>query len=613
MFVGANYTTDPSFGVQRLSSADAELTDLSEVSGAAASEAWAHGPLQSMFDIAQYNNLFGRDEGATLSKDEVKKRSETEHYAKFITVPEEGITEREYRLLYNDTRARKIRESAFSRAPQTFTQGAKNFGVMLAVGMVDPLNVGIGYLPVTLARAGYAGAAVQGMAKSYAASLTTLGAAGRAGARATVGGSEGLIAAGITEIPVAAAANLRGERYGAGDVFTSLIFGSVVGSGIHVGGGALYDVAAVPQMRRRREAMAIKKSFNKEMLADIRNEQKFIEQRSQDQVAALLQVARGKADMHSVNQRQLAVWSKPDRAALMQSNIATFLDGRNISAKALTDLIESKRLGEQYRPEDVEAVRAEVIREHLDLEMDIRSVSKITPAVYKEFELNRNVLLAEITEAKALLTPPVIKTKGLRGNQLKKAQGLLDAQQRTKKQAHARIKKAEAELKANRQREKAAGKKYEGVSERIAQIKQGELPRDIFDSVNTEVARRMDIIDATHLTGKPGDLPAVNNLTGAIRKSLDALRVHEESPAARRSFRPEAEAEMTRTGKRLTTDQEATGLAQQAVDAETNARAAADELGVKYEASADTQATIKQVNDLKDVAPAMAACMGRGA
>lgn len=128
-------------------------------------------------------------------------------------------------------RAELRRADTIRRARGGLMEGAASIGVGLIGSALDPLNVASAFVPV-VGQARYA-AALEGAA--------SLGA--RAALRARVGAIEGAVGAAMLEPIVYGAAREEQADYDAYDSLTNLAFGTILGGGLHVAGGAVADWA----------------------------------------------------------------------------------------------------------------------------------------------------------------------------------------------------------------------------------------------------------------------------------------------------------------------------------------------------------------------------------
>lgn len=123
--------------------------------------------------------------------------------------------------------AERRRQSIISRRGD-FGAGAAGLGLDLLVSVADPLNVASAFIPVI------------GQAR-FASMVARLGA-GRA--RFTRGAIEGAVGAAVVEPIVLMAAIEEQADYNHLDSLLNLAFGSILGGGLHLGGGFVADVAA---------------------------------------------------------------------------------------------------------------------------------------------------------------------------------------------------------------------------------------------------------------------------------------------------------------------------------------------------------------------------------
>lgn len=120
----------------------------------------------------------------------------------------------------------------------TMRRAQAGVGTALTAGLVasviDPLNIASAFIPVV------------GEAR-YAAMVARFGVTG---ARAARGAIEGAVGAAIVEPFTLAAASYEQADYSAADSLASIAFGTALGSGLHVAGGAIKDrfVAAVDNL-----------------------------------------------------------------------------------------------------------------------------------------------------------------------------------------------------------------------------------------------------------------------------------------------------------------------------------------------------------------------------
>lgn len=146
-----------------------------------------------------------------------------------LEVPDSGIPHGALQILIDRKRAEMKRADAIQRSSgDILTQGAR-FGTALAASVLDPVNVGLAFVPAV------------GPTR-YALMVERAGGAfGRAGVRAGVGAVEGAAGAAIVEPVIYAAGRTEQADYDLTDSLLNIAFGTAFGGGLHVGGGAVAD------------------------------------------------------------------------------------------------------------------------------------------------------------------------------------------------------------------------------------------------------------------------------------------------------------------------------------------------------------------------------------
>lgn len=162
-----------------------------------------------------------------LSAEEARKRVADENLK--LTIPDEGIPSGALDILIRRKRDEVRRQDAIARASaDIFTQSSR-FGAALGASVLDPLNVGLAFIPAV------------GPVR-YAMMLEKAGGAlGRAGIRAGVGAIEGAVGAAVVEPLIYAAAQQQQADYTLTDSLLNIAFGTAFGGGLHAGGGAIGD------------------------------------------------------------------------------------------------------------------------------------------------------------------------------------------------------------------------------------------------------------------------------------------------------------------------------------------------------------------------------------
>jgi hypothetical protein len=185
-------------------------------------------PTNLIFQGLSMRNARRDDRFPTLPAEEARKRIRDARLD--LTVPDEGINERALEIMMDGKYQEKVWQDTLARGPQGIAAGAAKLGTGLMVSLFDPLNIASAFIPVV------------GQAR-YAAMLERAGAAfaSRAAVRAQVGAVEGLAGAALLEPLVYGIATDLQKDYTLADSFLNVAFGTILGGGLHVGGGAVRD------------------------------------------------------------------------------------------------------------------------------------------------------------------------------------------------------------------------------------------------------------------------------------------------------------------------------------------------------------------------------------
>jgi hypothetical protein len=202
---------------------DAVEASTGEVLGAVAGSAWAGsiGPRVAGWIGRQ----FGAP-GATLTAQEANDKYGIPGVLTF----DRPVNEATATALREGRQAEQQRQAIIARRPDSLaTSGAARTAVAFATAVLDPVNVAAAFVPVV------------GPGRTAALLAGASGAMGRAGVRAGVGAIEG--AAGMAMLEPLEYALSRAERNdrGMNDTLAALAFGTVLGGGLHVLGGAAAD------------------------------------------------------------------------------------------------------------------------------------------------------------------------------------------------------------------------------------------------------------------------------------------------------------------------------------------------------------------------------------
>ena len=156
-------------------------------------------------------------------------------------------------IMVEEKKLERARQDIINRGPQGVGVGLAKFGVGLGVSMLDPINVASAFIPV--------------FGQARFASLVARQGFGRA--RAVRGAVEGAVGAALVEPFIGYAANEIQADYGLADSFLNVTFGSIMGGGLHWGGGKLKDIYTTRKLRNKiregREKVGIENSRDMEI------------------------------------------------------------------------------------------------------------------------------------------------------------------------------------------------------------------------------------------------------------------------------------------------------------------------------------------------------------
>jgi hypothetical protein len=145
-----------------------------------------------------------------------------------VETPEGGLSSEALDILIARRQRQRAQDDAINRSP-TGARTAAGVATQLAAGLLDPLNIGLAFVPVV------------GPAR-YAAMLAKAGSgAGRAGVRVGIGAAEGAIGIAALEPFTFQMHQTLQDDYSALDSLMNIAFGSALGGGLHVTGGAVKD------------------------------------------------------------------------------------------------------------------------------------------------------------------------------------------------------------------------------------------------------------------------------------------------------------------------------------------------------------------------------------
>jgi hypothetical protein len=229
---------------------DYTYSDDSLVFNTAIEDALYSNPTTSLFRMGEL--YLANRSGKKLSKADW---TQSEFYREGLTVGEDGITDEAAAVLAERFDYRTRRDQIFSRAQEGFGTTAIMLGGGFLGSMFDPLAVGAAIVP-GIAVGRLASSATQtGRLARAAKKIDAASAANRAkyGATATrlvegglIGGAEAAL---FEPLIYGAAKHEQDDTYGAMDSFMNIVFGTVLGGGLHAVTGKVGDMTkrASPQ------------------------------------------------------------------------------------------------------------------------------------------------------------------------------------------------------------------------------------------------------------------------------------------------------------------------------------------------------------------------------
>lgn len=169
------------------------------------------------------------DQSTQLAPDDANARFGVEWDGKKVLSWSEPVNEATAAELHDLKIAELRRQFTLSRAQGGFWEGVGGFAASVAAGLTDPLNVGLSFVPIV------------GQARYAELLAGASGAIGRAAIRAGVGAIEGAAGAALIEPVVYGLSKAEQADYTLADSFQNVVFGGVLGAGLHAGFGALGD------------------------------------------------------------------------------------------------------------------------------------------------------------------------------------------------------------------------------------------------------------------------------------------------------------------------------------------------------------------------------------
>lgn len=200
----------------------------SELEGAFDTNPLAQGARMARYAIEANAPFFGLESNMVspeVAREELKSRGLEGH----ITVPEGGMSRVEFDSIQY-LKQRELSRQAKSAMNQSTFAHIAGFAGGLVGSAVDPINIASAFVPIVPE------ARIASMLGKAGSSVL-----GRAAVRAQVGATEGVVGALMIEPFTYAMSQYEQMDYTPADSFMNVVFGGLLGGGLHMAGGAVYD------------------------------------------------------------------------------------------------------------------------------------------------------------------------------------------------------------------------------------------------------------------------------------------------------------------------------------------------------------------------------------
>lgn len=211
---------------------DQYKTSFSQALGATYEETINFNPAVRAY--SSYQIATAKNESANSGAEKINKNELNKEYAELGLYFDNDEYQSVVDIMVDQKKEERERQSILERGPQGswnpfssgFYVGASKLAVGIGASFLDPINIGASFIPVF------------GQARFAAlAARTTLPRA-----RAIRGAVEGSFGAAVVEPIVYSSAKQVQADYGIVDSFMNIGFGTILGTGLHVGAGKLKDV-----------------------------------------------------------------------------------------------------------------------------------------------------------------------------------------------------------------------------------------------------------------------------------------------------------------------------------------------------------------------------------
>ena len=207
---------------------------LFESLGAVAADNWNFNPVMSLWNYSDLSEA--RNRSKFIKENMVDRLELNKKYAKIGLYFEEDEYQSVVDIMVREKNEERARQNIMMRGPKGswnplsggFYVGAAKFATGLATSMVDPINIAASFIPV--------------FGQTNFARLVAKKGMTFTKARAIRGAVEGAVGATLVEPIVYGVAQSLQADYDMYDSFLNVTFGTVLGSGLHVGAGKLKDI-----------------------------------------------------------------------------------------------------------------------------------------------------------------------------------------------------------------------------------------------------------------------------------------------------------------------------------------------------------------------------------
>ena len=207
---------------------------LFESLGAVAADNWNFNPVMSLWNYSDLSEA--RNRSKFIKENMVDRLELNKEYAKIGLYFEEDEYQSVVDIMVREKNEERARQNIMMRGPKGswnplsggFYVGAAKFATGLATSMVDPINIAASFIPV--------------FGQTNFARLVAKKGMTFTKARAIRGAVEGAVGATLVEPIVYGVAQSLQADYDMYDSFLNVTFGTVLGSGLHVGAGKLKDI-----------------------------------------------------------------------------------------------------------------------------------------------------------------------------------------------------------------------------------------------------------------------------------------------------------------------------------------------------------------------------------